>query len=266
MKNTYLTGGLVKRATLPPHQVTTGQHVRVSFNERKLVRVLAVTAAALVVVGFWSIYSVRFLPDFFAREMVWSLTYLNGETNLPALFSTLILLLTAAILGMIAVVKRTVHDPFARTWTGLALLAAYLGVDEGASLHEKLIEPVQKLIRLDGIFHYAWVVPYGLLALTVLVVCLRFLRHLPPGIRNAMILSGAIYVTGAFGLELVEGYVQTHMGRDSFWMEILIACEEAMEMAGVILMIGTLLRYIRLYLPGMEVRLGVQDGSGPRPG
>ena len=114
MKNTYLTGGLVKRAPLPPHQVTAGQHVRVAFNERRLVRVLAVTAAVLVVVGFWSIYSVRFLPDFFAREMVWSLTYLNGETNLPALFSTLNLLLTAAILGMIAVVKRQVHDPFAQ--------------------------------------------------------------------------------------------------------------------------------------------------------
>ena len=49
-------------------------------------------------------------------------------------------------------------------------------------------------------------------------------------------------------------------------MEILIACEEALEMAGVILLIGTLLRYIRLYLPGMEVRLGVQDSTGPRPG
>lgn len=262
MKNTYLTGGLVKRAPLPPHPVTAGQHVRVAFNERRLVRVLAVTAAVLVVVGFWSIYSVRFMPDFFARDLIWNLTYLNGEANLPALFSTLLLLFAALVIGAIAAVKRRLRDRFAHTWTGLALLAAYLGIDEGASLHEKWTEPMADLFQTGGILHYAWVIPYSLLMITVLFASLRLLTSLPSTVRIGLIMSGIVYVGGALGMELAEGWVRTNLGRENFLMEVLITIEDGLEMAGVILLISTLLRYIRLYLPGMELSLSMTNSSG----
>lgn len=261
MKNIYATTGRVKRSLDGPSAVLPDQRVEVTVREGRLIRALSITAALLVAVGLWSIYSVTYLPDFFARDLVWHLTYLNGETNLPALFSTLILLLAALILGVISAVKRQAHDRFARTWTGLALLATYLGVDEGASLHEKWTEPMADVFGGGGIFHYAWVIPYSVLVLAVLLACLRFLIHLPSNIRTGVILSGVIYVSGALGMELAEGWVNTHLGRENFLMEVLIAVEDGMEMTGVILIIATLLRYIRVYLPGLELRLGV--GGAP---
>ncbi|MFC4427060.1 hypothetical protein [Deinococcus navajonensis] len=258
MKEVRMLSGFAVKAA-PRIVPLAGQRVALRLNERRLLRILWTTAAVLIAVGFWGIYSKTFLPDFFARDLVWSLTYLNGETNLPALFSTLLLLLAAAVLGVIALARTAALDTYRSVWTGLTVLFVYLGVDEGASLHEKLIEPVHDLIKTEGIFHYAWVVPYGLLALTVLVICLRFLRHLPRATRNGLLLSGALYVTGAFGLELAEGYVHTLMGRDTFIMEILITIEEALEMAGVILFITTLLHYIRIALPDFELRVGLKE-------
>ncbi|UBV44328.1 hypothetical protein LAJ19_14260 (plasmid) [Deinococcus taeanensis] len=256
MKDMTVTPGF-SRAAPAPAAPLAGQRVPLRLNDRRIIRFLSVTAAVLIAVGFWGIYSKTFLPDFFARDLVWSLTYLNGETNLPSLFSTLLLLSAAAALGVIALARRAALDPFRRVWTGLTLLFVYLGLDEGASLHELLIEPVHDLVKVEGALHYAWVVPYGLLALTVFVVCLRFLRHLPRGTRNGMLLAGAVYISGAFGLELAEGYVRTLMGRDTFLMEILITAEEALEMAGVILFLSTLLRYVRLALPDLELRVGL---------
>ncbi|MFC4637091.1 hypothetical protein [Deinococcus hohokamensis] len=259
MKDMTVTSGFVaKTKKALPHTPLVGQRVPLRLSERHVIRGLSWTAAALIVVGFWGIYSVTYLPDYFARDLVWSLTYLNGESNLPALFSVLLMLSVAAVLGVIALAKTAALDAYRRVWTGLALLFVYLGIDEGAALHEKLIEPVHSLVKAEGVLHYAWVVPYGLLALGVLVVCLRFLRHLPRAVAGGMLLSGALYVCGAFGLELAEGYVHTLMGRQTFVMEMLITAEEALEMAGVILFLATLLRYVRTGLPDFELRVGLK--------
>ncbi|MVN87140.1 hypothetical protein GO986_10200 [Deinococcus sp. HMF7620] len=256
MKDVTVTSGF---STQPaPHVPISNSRVVLRLRGPALIRVLSLTAALLVSLGFWGIYSVTYLPDYFARDLIVSLTYLNGETNLASLFSTLLLLLVAAVLGVIALAKAATHDAYRRVWTGLALLFVFLGIDEGVSLHELLIEPVHRLVKVEGVLYYAWVVPYGLLALAVMVACARFLRHLPQAVRRGMLLSGALYISGALGLELAEGYVHTLMGRHTFVMEVLITAEEALEMAGSILFLATLLRYLRLGLPGLELRLSQQ--------
>lgn len=76
-----------------------------------------------------------------------------------------------------------------------------------------------------------------------------------------MLLAGCLYVGGAFGFELMEGYVKTLYGRHNFMMEVLITAEEALEMFGVILLIAALLAYIREYLPGLLVQWGLKTES-----
>lgn len=253
--------GLVAAASRLSPLPVPDQRLDLRLNGRRLVRVLLGTAAGLVVVGFLSEYSERYLPDFPGRDLIASLTYLNGETNLPSTFSALLLLGAAALLGVIARVKWMLQDAQRRVWTGLALLFSYLALDEAAGLHERLIVPVQGLVKTDGVLHYAWVVPYGALTILVLLACLRFLRQLPARTRAQMLLAGCLYVGGAFGFELMEGYVKTLYGRHNFMMEVLITAEEALEMFGVILLIAALLSYIRGYLPGLLVQWGLKTES-----
>lgn len=239
------------------------QRLALRLDGRWLVRGLMGVAAGLIVVGFLGEYSEWYLPDFPGRDLIASLTYLNGETNLPSTFSALLLLGAAVLLGVIARVKGALQDSQRRVWTGLALLFSYLALDEAAGLHERLIVPVQGLVRTDGVLHYAWVVPYGVLTVLVLLACLRFLRELSPRTRARMLLAGFLYVGGAFGFELIEGYVKTLYGRHTFLMEVLITAEETLEMFGVILLIATLLAYIREDLPGLQVQWGLKAGPPP---
>ncbi|MDL2344573.1 hypothetical protein QOL99_10435 [Deinococcus sp. MIMF12] len=263
MQSTPQAEGLITAASRSHPLPTPDQQLTLQLNGRRLVRTLLGTAAVLIVVGFLGEFSTRFLPDFFGRDLLASLTYLGGETNLPATFSALLLLGAAALLGTIARIKWALQDSQRRVWTGLAFLFGVLALDEAAGLHERLIVPVQKVIKTDGVLHYAWVVPYGALTILVLLACLRFLRHLPARTRAGMLLAGVLYVGGAFGFELIEGYVKTLYGRHTFLMEGLITVKESLEMFGVILLIATLFAYIREYLPGLRVQVGLNT-EAPR--
>lgn len=254
MQSTPHAEGLVAASSRSQPLPVPDQRLTLRLDERRFVRALLGLAAGLVVVGFLGEYSERYLPDFPGRDLIASLTYLNGETNLPSTFSALLLLGAGVLLGVIARVKWALRDPQRRVWAGLAFLFGYLALDEAAGLHERLIVPMQGLINTDGVLHYAWVVPYGALTILVLLACLRFLRQLPPRTRAGMLLAGFLYVGGAFGFELTEGYVKTLYGRHTFLMEVLITAEEALEMLGIILLIAALLAYIREYLPGLQVQ------------
>lgn len=241
-----------------PVPVSTGpaQQIEVGVDEQRVVRALTLLAGGLVVVGFLGQLATLYLPDFLGRDLVARLTDLGGESNLPAAFSVALLVLAALLLGVIARAKRAVHDPYARSWTALTWIFGFLALDEAAMLHERLGVVTSHLVKTEGFLAHAWVIPYALLGLWVLFAFLRFLTHLPARTRHQIVLAGVIYVGGALGFEMLEGEAAT-ASRQPLLEQLLVTAQEAMEMAGVILLIGALLRYIRLYLPGRSLQLGL---------
>lgn len=234
----YKTSTLTKRRTA-------------SLTPLGIVKWLAIIVFILLLANITGILleSVFQLESRFTRILVRYFDF-NGEGNIPAFFSSVILLVAALLLFLIhtqkhylAVRHQTNH------WLILGLIFVFLAVDENVQLHEHVADFVRPQLGndLSGMLHWSWVVPYALLTLAVVAYFFRFVLRFPTFTRNMILLSGTIFVTGALGLELIEGYLYKRYGIDHLYNRIMYCLEELMEMTGVVLLIYALLDYLAGY-------------------
>jgi hypothetical protein len=180
---------------------------------------------------------------------------LNSEANIPAWYASVVLLVCAALFGLIAFFKQSRGDRYARHWTGLALIFLYMSADEGGQLHELLTEPSGRVLGdADGWLHFAWTAPALLIIAVVARAYLGFLFHLPRDIARLFVLAGAMYLGGAIGMEIVGGWYLANHG-DTFTYALMTGLEESLEMLGVVLAIYTQLRYIASTTGSVEVTM-----------
>jgi hypothetical protein len=111
-------------------------------------------------------------------------------------------------------------------------------------LHERLTDPLKSMFGTSGIFFFAWIIPYGLAFIIFAVIYLRFLIKLPKKIMLLFILSGAIYISGAIGIEMIGGVQANLHGYHNALFSSLYTFEESLEMIGSMIFIYTLLSYM----------------------
>lgn len=189
----------------------------------------------------------------------------DRENNVPTWFSTICLFLCALALSVIALLEWRRRMPLARYWFALSGIFALLSLDEAASFHEMLIQPVQSLLHTGGVFLSAWVVPGGLFVIGFVLLFSDFLRRLPPETRRDFLIAGAVYVSGALGMEMIGGnYLSIHQRRD-FAFSIMTIVEESLEMFGAILFLRGLLRHLEKHVGTFAIRLTGDAASGSVP-
>ncbi|HEX6048690.1 MAG TPA: hypothetical protein VFZ21_05470 [Gemmatimonadaceae bacterium] len=226
---------------------------------------LLVALTALIALGHVAVLILGFGFGFHELWGLRRLLNLNEESNIPTFYSSL--LLVAATL-MLTVLAATAWRPGgasrqdARYWAGLALLFAYMSIDEAAAIHELLNYPIGQALNASGVLYFAWVVPYALLALVVAALYTRFLWRLPRPISTRIALAGVIFVSGAIGVELFQG-ANADMIRtsttSSLDVELSFLVEETMEMLGVSYLITTLLRYVEMSGGPLYVTVRIPD-------
>lgn len=188
---------------------------------------------------------------------------LNEENNIPTFFSSLLLLLASGLLLIIA--RQAPSHKKALRWLLLSAVFLFLALDESIAIHEEFTYTLNKVYatstNLGGYLRYSWVVPYtlGLMALTAFYA--PFIWRLPPFVRALFVLSGCLFVTGAVGLESIEGHYDLLYGMHNLYSSLLCALEEVMEMSGVVLFIYALLTYVAQ--EHGEIKLSVTDSEWP---
>lgn len=187
---------------------------------------------------------------------------LNFENNVPTFYTTFMLVACAALLAVIAR-HSAAADGGASYWKWLAILFLFLAVDEDASLHELLIEPMRERLPFAGPLYFAWVVPYGLAVLVVGLVYLKFVRSLPVRTRRLFVAAGSVYLAGALGFELAGGwYLSQGDASEDLRYSLLVAAEESLEMSGIVLFIYALLDHLRQRLGGEALRIRIPAAAG----
>lgn len=180
--------------------------------------------------------------------------HVDREKNVPTLFSAFLLLSSASLLGLIALLKRQQQDPDLSKWTALTCGFISMAIDEAWSFHEMLVEPVRGLLGHDdlGILYAAWVLPAMAAVLILALLFLRFLLRLPSFTRWSFLGAGAIYLGGVIGVEMIGArYAESH-DVENLTYQLFTHLEESMEMAGIIVFIYALLRYLAEQYPEVQ--------------
>jgi len=201
-------------------------------SSRKLVRALSAT-----VIGLLLVHVVLTVWHYRWREVPWPLRQLfdvDEEENLPTWYSAAALLLTATFLLLLALRKRTQHDPWARYWLGLALAFGLLSLDEIAGLHE----------TFNSMFESSWGILGGVVAAVFGLAYLRFLRDLPAFTRWRFLAAGVLFVGGAVGVEMATDWYDDRDLLDTLSYNLWTAVEEGLEMTGVVVFLHALLGYM----------------------
>lgn len=207
----------------------------------------------------------KFDDNLLPPQYLISLFDFHREDNIPTFFSFFLLALSAGLLFFIARVHRY-DTQKRRRWQLLGGIFIFLSLDELLSIHEVLMRPTRYLLRniLDaqefGVLYFAWFIPYGFALLFIVLYFLRFVFSLPRIVCAQFILAGVIFVSGAVGMEMIEGKIREMYGYQSILYHLAFTIEETLEMGGIILFIKSLLTYLKIqpHPASLAINLSVQ--------
>jgi hypothetical protein len=200
---------------------------------------------------------------------------LDGERNIPTLYSTFLLLFAALLLGFIAVIKAKERCRHTSKWVVLTVGFVCMAIDEAWSFHERLGPPVRAWLawKSFGFLYFAWIIPALVLVLGLGAYFLRFLSHLPRRTRFAFLMAAVLFLSGTVGIESLEGHHVELYGRDNLTYIAMFTLEESLEMAGIIFYIYALLQYISehyrdigfCFVEGAPAYVASARGAVPEP-
>ncbi|SHM62806.1 hypothetical protein SAMN04488057_102385 [Cyclobacterium lianum] len=209
-------------------------------NVLKILGIIILVLLILNLVSVWMQHSMvekRALYEFFIR-----LFDFNQEGNIPAFFSSLLLLVAAIFLYLVYRIERK-QKQNAIGWLGLSIVFVFLTLDEATQIHEFLIGYSRELFDVSGYLYYAWIIPYSAALLLLGIIYIPFFRHLNRRMLLFMLVSGAIFLSGAIGMEMLGGNQMDSEGFGLLYMSYY-TLEETLEMIGTSVFIYALIWYI----------------------
>lgn len=221
--------------------------MRLTINSRRVLQALT-TAFAVIITLNVIVILLRY--EFGVGGEIFDKLYrklcVNYEQNLPSYFNALLLLFASIFTGLIHLLEKESNQPRFK-WFLLSLAFLFLSLDESASIHEFFVTFLTRYIGIGGtgVFSYAWVIVYGLGAALFATYLLPSLIKLPSALAKGMVISGAIYVGGAIGFEMVGSSIWSNTGDTNIRYALVATLEESLEMGGLILFIRYLLVYVR---------------------
>lgn len=231
---------------------------RLEINPKQAAVFLGIVVFSLLIADSATLVAKYYFGDNPLLRDLLKLINLNGEKNIPTPFSTVLLLLCSILLSTISTIR--IHRrQIAYPWIILASIFLFLAVDEFVGIHERLCRPVKTLLNNpSGAFRFGWVVPYGVFVAVLAATYSRFILGIPPRPRRLMLIAAFVYVTGAFGFEMVEGWYSDLFGtRGDLAYKILTMFEESLEMIGLVTFVYALMVYVENVQEGVAIQIGV---------
>lgn len=192
--------------------------------------------------------------------------YLDDESNIPTLYSTMSIIVVAVLLFVVAFLnKRTGKSPNSY-WIFLGILFTLLAYDESSSLHENFNEIFwEKYPELPVYLGFGWVIPYFFILVVLGIFSINFLKGLPSKTAVLFIFSGVIYISGAMGMEFIGAYLwATQGGQADLLYNFFATLEELLEMLGIALFIYAILDYIKNVF-GSSVDITFKKNESEKP-
>lgn len=225
--------------------------MNITFEPRKVATFLSAIVIFLIIAN-----SVGMVSKYYFGSHRIALFNLDGEGNIPTLFSSGAELLCAGLLAIIATARKRQNKREYLYWAGLSIIFLFIAVDDGAALHEKIIRPLRNALNTSGALYYAWVIPYGMLVIAVGLIYFRFLFSLSVRMRYLFILAATLFVGGALGVEMIGGAWFERFGHENVGYELITMFEQSLQMSGILVFIYALMSYIETELNDLFIHIG----------
>ncbi len=164
---------------------------------------------------------------------------LSYEANLPTWVASCLLYTCAFLLAVIALGPERSSRWVAHWWV-LSAAFLYISLDETVMLHEHASE----WFDFGGVLYFGWVLPAAGIVALFGVSYLGFLAALPRRFATLFVLSGAIYVGGALGVELPLAWWTEQYGSENLVYGVIDWVEESLELAGASFFLYALASYL----------------------
>lgn len=218
--------------------------IQLSINKlRKLPKILLIIFAIILVLNIAAITFSTITGHNYAKGFL-PMLRMDFEGNLGTYFSALILIISSVLLFLIfkSHQNRGLNDH--RHWLVLSIVFLCLSVDESIAFHECFIEPIRDLLNINHLFYFAWVIPGMVLCALLAVYFYRFYMNLPSRYRRLFGISAFLFVGGAIGMEIIDGYVFSFNQEYNLTYNLLTTLEESMEMVGIIIFVYALINIL----------------------
>ena len=123
-------------------------------------------------------------------------------------------------------------------------------------IHEKLGNPVRWALGTSGFFTFAWIIPYGIAVMLASIYVIPIIWRIEKKIRFWFLLSAVTFITGAIGMEMLEGWQsdKPDFQRDLLY-NLFITIEEFLEMTGLVMLTYALLSLLQQTYGGFLIHI-----------
>jgi hypothetical protein len=225
----------------PPERTAADRLPAAWLDARRAAKGLALAIGVLTVLSLAEQSVIHLLGMDHLEDLLIALD-LDAEGNIPTWFASATLLAAAGLAAWIGSLTRARGGRDPGHWRALAALLAAASVDEVAKLHEHLGR-LQPLLDTHGPVYFAWVIPGSLVTVGLVLLFARFHHRLPVRTRRGLALATALYFTGALVVEALGGWRAEIMGMNNMTHSLIATVEEVLELAGVAVLIVTLLEH-----------------------
>lgn len=215
----------------------------VPVDARKCLALLSGAAVLIVLMGVIGQLMVRGAEEGL-RQTLGRPFILDSEISVPTWFSGIVLVAVAGAAWWISTLPE--HQEHRRRWQVLAVMFAYMSLDESIIIHEMADGLLAPLFGLSGDVpdFPLWILPAGIVVVIAGVYLLPLFRELGRGQQRLWVAALLLYTGGALGVEVVSRPLYALPSEGSLAWLALNVLEEGMEMAGAIVFLYSLLREV----------------------
>ena len=179
---------------------------------------------------------------------------MDGDNGAPTWYNSFLLMATALVAALIARYQVADKARFRFHWNALAVVFLFMSVDEVACIHEKIGHFIYARLGTvglsHGIFASGFILPGLILSIAALFFFVPLLRSLPKKTAWMLLLSGAVYLSGALLTETWTMMIWDTQGASNLIYRIGTHVEEVFEMSGLILFLKVGFDLLKSYTSG----------------
>ena len=173
---------------------------------------------------------------------------LDKEYNFPTLYTVILLIICSFLLKQITILEHNHQSLFIKYWQTLYFIFIFLAFDEAFQIHGIFMLFPEFAKKLPGIFHFPWVIPYGIAVAIFGWYFAKFTLNLPTKIKRLFLLSATFYIGGALGIEMLGGaWIRIAGNQRNLVYALIASTEEMMEIIGLLIFSYSLMIYITKY-------------------